>query len=288
MKRGTTITAPTSEQLGQLTPFERRAFQLADFINSRDLPKEAAQLYLRTFGAGWVYYFSRNLTHIIGLDRLNQLHPPRGLLLAANHRSFFDLYFIACWLFRTTRLLERIYFPVRADFWYERSLGIAVSAVMSALCMYPPVFRQTSKRGFNNFSLQRLVELLQQPGNVVGVHPEGTRNKGPDPCQLLKAQPGIGKMILGARPTVVPIFINGLTNDFVKQVRINFDGTGEPVIMVVGEPLDLEAFYTRTNRLRTQKEVADFVLAEIGKLGRIERDYRQHLAEHPVRGPVFV
>ena len=287
MSRATT-TAPTSEQLGQLTPFERRAFLLADFMNSRDLPKEAAQLYLRTFGAGWVYYCSRNLTHIIGLARLNRLRPPRGLLLASNHRSFFDQYFIACWLFRTTRLLERIYFPVRADFWYERPLGVAVSVVMSALCMYPPVFRQASKRGFNNFSLGRLVELLQQPGTVVGVHPEGTRNKGPDPYQLLRAQPGIGKMILGARPTVLPVFINGLTNDFVKQVRINFDGTGEPVIMVVGEPLDLEAFYAGPNRLRTQKEVADFVLGEIGKLGRIERDYRQRLARRPVRGPVFL
>jgi 1-acyl-sn-glycerol-3-phosphate acyltransferase len=279
---------PTPAQLALLTPFEQRAFHLVDYVNSHSVPKEAAQLYLRTFGAGWVYYCSRNLTHIIGRSVLDRLDPPAGLLLTSNHRSFFDQYFISCWLFRITSLLERMYFPVRAEFWYDRPLGIVVSAIMSALCMYPPVFREPGKREFNTYSLQRLVQLLGQRGAVVGMHPEGTRNKSDDPYALLKAQPGIGKLILDARPTVLPIFINGLTNDFARQVRTNFDGTGTPVVMVVGEPLDLEAYYARPNRLRTQKETADFVVAEIAKLGPVEREYRERLERNPVRGPLFL
>lgn len=278
---------PTAEQLASLRPFERGSFAVADFVNSSRLAKGAAQLFLGSVGASWVYYCSRNLTHLVGLERIRRLQPPRGLLLASNHRSLFDQYVIACWLFRTTDLLKRIYFPVRSDFFYERPLGFLVSFVMSALAMYPPVFREPSKREFNAYSVRRMIQILEQPGSVVGVHPEGTRNKGDDPYALLRAQPGIGKLILEARPMVVPIFINGLSNNFLRQVRSNFDGTGEPVIIVFGEPLDLGAYHARGSRLRVQKEVADFVLEQIARLGEAERAYRASLVPGGGGGPVL-
>ena len=282
-----TVIRPTTEQLAQLGLFERGSFALADFVNSNDLAKEAAQAFLSSVGSAWVYYCSRNLIHLRGLSNVRDLSPPRGLLLASNHRSLFDQYVISCWLFRTTRLLRRIYFPVRSDFFYERPMGVLVSLVMSALAMYPPVFRDPRKRDFNNYSVRRLIQILGQPGSVVGVHPEGTRNRGDDPYRLLPAQPGIGKLIMEARPTVVPIFINGLSNDFLTQVKANFDGQGEPIIVVFGEPLDLAPFYDKGNRLRTQKEVADFVLERIAGLGQREREYREELRVSPVRGPVY-
>jgi len=278
---------PTAEQLASLRLFERGSFALADFVNSNRLAKDAAQRFLSSVGASWVYYCSRNLIHLVGLDNIRRLRPPRGLLLASNHRSLFDQYVIACWLFRTTDLLKRIYFPVRSDFFYERPLGVLVSFVMSALAMYPPVFREPSKRDFNAYSVRRMIQILEQPGSVVGVHPEGTRNKGDDPYALLKAQPGIGKLILEARPMVVPIFINGLSNDFMRQVRGNFDGTGAPVIIVFGEPLDLEAFHARGSRLRVQKDVADFVLEQIARLGEVERSYRAALPRAGASGPLL-
>mgnify|MGYP001480307136 CR=1 FL=1 len=40
--------------------------------------------------------------------------------------------------------------------------------------------------------------LPDQPGTVVGLHPEGTRGKGPDPYTFLPAQPGVGKLALVA------------------------------------------------------------------------------------------
>lgn len=270
-----------------MSRFERGSFALADFVNSNRLAKQTAQRFLGSIGAAWVYYCSRNLIHLVGLDHLRDLHPPRGLLLASNHRSLFDQYVISCWLFRTTRLLQRVYFPVRSDFFYERPLGVVLSFVMSALAMYPPVFRDPQKRDFNSYSVRRMIQILEQPGSVVGVHPEGTRNKGDDPYALLRAQPGIGKLILEARPMVVPIFINGLCNNFLAQVQGNFDGRGEPVIIVFGEPLDLTAFYARGTRLRVQKEVADHVLEAIARLGEQEREYRATVQAGRTRGPVL-
>jgi len=279
---------PSVEQLALLDPFERFSFHLNDFINSNPRTKAASQLFLRSVGMTWVYYCTRSLVHLLGADNLKRLSPSRGLLLTSNHRSFFDQYVIACYLFRITKLLERIYFPVRAEFWYEKPLGMLVSLIMSAFCMYPPVFRAQHKREFNSYGVKRLVQLLEQPGNVIGMHPEGTRNKGPDPYALLPAQPGIGKLILRARPTVLPLFINGLGNDLRAQVQSNFDKSGQPVVIVVGEPLDLERFFERKNTLRCQKEVADLVLAEIGRLGERERTYREGLPPGPAGGPLFL
>ena len=131
------VLEPTLEQLATLGPYEQRAFRLVDFVNSHPSAKGLAQAYLETVGMGWVYYCSRNLAHIIGTSVLDRLNPPAGLMLVSNHRSFFDQFFIACWLIKTTRLLERIYFPVRSEFWYDQPIGLAVSAVMSALCASP-------------------------------------------------------------------------------------------------------------------------------------------------------
>jgi 1-acyl-sn-glycerol-3-phosphate acyltransferase len=282
------IIRPTPEQLAPLAPFERIAFRVVDFVNSNRLTKAGSQVFLRSVGMNWVWYCSRNLIHLLGVNGLQELTPSRGLILASNHRSFFDQYLISCCLFRTTSLLQRIYFPVRAEFWYQSPLGLGVSLLMSALSMYPPVFREQGKRDFNHYGVRRLVQLLGEAGSVVGVHPEGTRNKGADPYRLLPAQPGIGKLIMDARPTVIPIFVNGLGNDIAHQIRANFEGTGEPVVIVFGAPLDLEPFYQKRNALRTQKEVADHVLAAIAELGQRERAYRASLAGRKAGGPRLV
>jgi 1-acyl-sn-glycerol-3-phosphate acyltransferase len=279
---------PTPEQLKPLSRFERLTFSLVDFVNTNSMTKSASGLFLRSIGMTWVYYCTRNLVHVLGLDNVRDLHPPRGLILASNHRSFSDQYVIACWLYRTTRLLQKIYFPVKADFWYQRPTGVAISLLVSALSMYPPVFREQGKRDFNHYGLRRLVQLLQEPGSVVGVHPEGTRNKSDDPYALLPAQPGIGKLIMDSRPTVLPIFINGLGNNFLSQVRSNFSGAGRPVVVVFGAPLDLEPFFAKRNTLRVQKEVADFVVEQIRRLSVREREYRAELERSPVRGPLVV
>lgn len=279
---------PSKQQLNELSAFERRAFQFVDFVNANAKTKSFSQAFLENVGARWVYLCSRNLTHILGLDNVRHLEPPRGLVLASNHRSFFDQYVIACYLYQTTRLMRKVYFPVRADYFYQRPDGVFISLIMSGLAMYPPIFRESKKRQFNDFSIAKLIEILDETGTVVGMHPEGTRNRGDDPYTLLRAQPGIGKLIYEAKPTVLPIFINGLTNHFFSQAVSNFNGKGQPIVIAFGKELDLSEFYGRPPKLRTYKELADKVRDEITRLGARERKYRQRLAEAQVSGPVFL
>ena len=55
-------------------------------------------------------------------------------------------------------------------------------------------------------------------GRLIGFHPEGTRNKSEDPYSFLDAQPGIGRLILEARPQLVPVFIAGLSNSLGHEL----------------------------------------------------------------------
>lgn len=277
LRQGQAIGAmrdPTAEQLACLERFERFAFRISHEVNRRPLLKRAAHVYLRGFGAWWVERCTRSLLHVDGLDHVLPLRPDRGVVLACNHRSFFDLYVVSSVLLRHTRWIERMYFPVRSSYFYERPDGIAVNMAMSALAMYPPILRSPAKRAFNQFAVAALTEFAARRGSVVGVHPEGTRSKTDDPYTLLPAQPGIGEIIRAARPIVLPAFVLGLSNDIVSQVRGNFDGTGEPITMVFGAPLELGELLEAQPRLRTYKRIADRVREAISALGERERQLR--------------
>ena len=104
-----------------------------------------------------------------------------------------------------------------------------------------------------------------------------------DPYSFLPAQPGVGKVIMEARPQVIPIFIAGLGNDLPRQVLGNWTG-GNKVRLWFGEPLDLSEFYGQRNSLRTHKKLADRLMEEIGELGKQDRDWMA-LEENPADNP---
>lgn len=279
---------PTPEQLALLSPTERRWFRFADVINRDPRLKHAANGFLRVVAKNWVARATANLTHLYGVEHVHTLPRDRGVMVIANHRSFFDFYVISAVLLRELPTIERMYFPVRSAFFYESAIGSAVNGIMSAWAMYPPVLRDGPKRAFNDFSVGFVEEVLASPGTFVGFHPEGTRGRGADPYELLPANIGAGTIVHRARPTVLPVFTLGLINDFVAQVRGNFDGSGAPITMVFGPPMDLERFYAMPPRLRTYKAVAVAMRDELTRLGALERTLRARdglPALHPTTAP---
>jgi len=147
--------------------------------------------------------------------------------------------------------------------------------------MYPPIFRQSDRRALNDEALDRMVEIVRQPGNVLGMHPEGTRGKGPDPYTFLPAQPGVGKLALVAQPVVIPAFIHGLGNSVVDDIRANFskDARGSrAVITVFGAPIDYRDLCAEKPRPTLYKKCADRFMLEVGKLAARERELRAELS----------
>ena len=266
---------PTAEEIGVLYPTERAGFKLARAMNFGGW-KRFWTFCQRHIGSLWIYIATYNLMNVFGIENIQDSDPNRPLLLVANHRSFFDLYTVSSVMFRRTTRPIKLYFPVRAKFFYDRPLGWFVNLVMGWWSMYPPFFREEGegeKRKFDKFSLRELTRLAAGGhGHVIGFHPEGKRNLNDDPYSFLPAQPGIGKVILNAEPQVIPVFIAGLGNDLPKQILGNWRG-GEKVRIWFGEPLNLSPFHGKRDSLRTHKEIADFLMSKIVELGDKDREW---------------
>ena len=183
--------------------------------------------------------------------------------------------------------VERFYYPVRANLFYDNPLGLLVNFCVTAGVMYPPIFRQKRRSALNKDSVRRTIGFLREPGSIVGMHPEGLRNKSNNPYTMQPAQHGVGEVALKARPTVVPVFINGLTNDFLYEMRANHHPAvrqRSPVILIFGAPLDLGFFDDQTPRLSVYKKAAEFFNDKILDLSVRERAIRERAANGHISG----
>jgi 1-acyl-sn-glycerol-3-phosphate acyltransferase len=272
--RESKILTPSAEELSLLTFTERIGFSLTHRMNL-GLWKTFWTFCQRHIGSLWIKIATYNLMNVFGIENVQNASVKKPLLLVANHRSFFDMYTVSSVLFRQAKRPMRLYFPVRAKFFYDNPAGWLVNLVMGWFSMYPPFFREAGeakKREFDKFSMRRLIQICAQgDAHMIGFHPEGKRNLNDDPYSFLPAQPGVGAVIMKAKPQIIPVFIAGLGNNLPRQVLGNWTG-GTKVRIWFGEPVDLSEFYRKTDRLRTHKEIADFLMIKIGELGEKDRE----------------
>jgi 1-acyl-sn-glycerol-3-phosphate acyltransferase len=226
----------------------------------------------RTIGQSWITLATGNLHRVHHIERLEPLAPHRSFILVCNHRSFFDLYVLTAALLRW-KLRHRIVFPVRSNFFYDTPAGFFVNGVMSFFAMYPPLFRDKRLSMLNALGLDEVASLLRAGETLVGIHPEGRRNPGDDPYQLLPAKSGVGRLIHAARGVpVVPVFTNGLLpNNLPRQVWSNFDGSGIPIHSVFGNPIDFGDLLAEPASPRLYARLAERCLDEVKKLGAEEK-----------------
>jgi 1-acyl-sn-glycerol-3-phosphate acyltransferase len=264
---------PTTDELSVLTTLERIGFKLTHQMN-KGRWKRFWGFCQRHIGSLWIKICTYNLMTVFGLENVENSSPDKPLLLVANHRSFFDMYVVSSVIFRETKRPIKIYFPVRAKFFYDSPLGWFVNLAMGWWAMYPPFFREDreqTKREFDKYSLRRLVQISSEGyGHLIGFHPEGKRNLSDNPYDLLPAQPGVGAVVLKAQPNVIPVFIAGLGNDLPKQILGNWTG-GEKIRLWFGEEIDLSQFKEKSDRLRTHKEIADFLMSKIAELAEKDK-----------------
>ena len=270
---------PDKDQLSVLNRTERAAFRLTHRMNLGAW-KSFWGGCQRHIGSLWIKIATYNLMNVFGIENVEDSDAERPLLLVANHRSFFDMYCVSSVMFRQTSRPIKLFFPVRGKFFYDNLVGWFVNLVMGWWSMYPPFFREAKevkKREFDKYSIKRLIQICSEGrAHVIGFHPEGKRNMAENPYDFLPAQPGAGKVIMEARPQVIPIFIAGLGNDLPKQIWGNWTG-GDKVRIWFGPEIDLSGFFDQRNSLRTHKKISDFLMEKISELG--ERD-REWVAKH--------
>jgi 1-acyl-sn-glycerol-3-phosphate acyltransferase len=272
----------TAEDL-PLTAMERFALKFGEVANNTPQGKWLQNRLLRGLSYVWVRAGIANRMLVDGLDELLDLRPETGVLLVSNHRSFFDQYamLLACFMCQAP-WAKHLSFPVRANFFYDKPLGVVVNAAIAGGAMYPPIYRQAERRQLNDNALDQMVATLQTPGNVLGMHPEGTRGKGPDPYTFLPAQPGVGKLALVGKPIVIPTFIHGLGNNVARDIAQNYTArarTDHAIVVVFGQPLDYSDLLAEKPRPTLYKKTADRFMSEVGKLAQREKALRVELRD---------
>lgn len=217
----------------------RRWYRVADFVNRNLKFLSAAWIHTTMRFVLWCTAGNRMTVH--GAEHVADLDKSSRVLMVANHRSFFDFYVVAFANVRHTRMAQRAFFPVRADFFYEGLIGTTLNWWMTILAMFPPIVRDPKRRAWNRYALQRIEAELTIPGTWVGIHPEGRRNKNGGPYSFLKPHAGTGRIALSVGDIrVVPLYVVGISNNLARETVFNWRRPKDHRIDVFfGPPVDL-------------------------------------------------
>ncbi|MSQ82634.1 MAG: 1-acyl-sn-glycerol-3-phosphate acyltransferase [Myxococcales bacterium] len=259
----------------ELRGIEKWAVPLMEAVHQRPLLIRVLHSTVGKFNGGLFMVGMHNLLEPHGLDHLHAIDAPKGVILASNHRSFFDMFVISSYVTARTNLMKSLLFPVRSNFFYTHPLGPIINLAASGGTMWPPVFRDERKRTLNAVGFAQMAAALCS-GVVVGIHPEGTRGKSSNPYEYLPVKSGLGQLIAHVDPQVriLPCFICGMTSSLRNEFGRNLlpaGKRGEPIRVWFGEglvagelqALDLDAQAT------TQA-----VFAQVKALGELDRAHQ--------------
>jgi glycerol-3-phosphate dehydrogenase (NAD(P)+) len=137
------------------------------------------------------------------MERIGREHiPAEGpVILASNHRSFFDPFIIG------TMTRRPVYYVAKKELF---ACSRILSWLLSALGAFPV------KRGAGDQNTIDTAETILERGEIVLMFPEGTRTR---PGALGKPRRGVGRLALETGAVVVPVAIIG-TDDIRNGWRI--------------------------------------------------------------------
>jgi 1-acyl-sn-glycerol-3-phosphate acyltransferase len=233
------VSRRNEDRLRLLSRTERFSVSLAQFCR-RWIPWLALAVSYFPMGA-LVWAGIGRRVRLTGLEYLTELPRDHSVLLVANHRSFFDFFVVLVTLRIRGHVLRPAFFPVRGRFFYSHLAGVLINLVGSGMSMFPPMFRTGRKRAVNAWSFACCAEILARPRMILGVHPESTRGRGPDPFELLPAQAGAGRIALSApHAHILPVFVVGLGNRIPAEIALNLSAPRDhPVLVAIGPEVDL-------------------------------------------------
>ena len=266
---------PTPEQWQALQPVERFNFKVTHSMNSSSIIRPILTKIAVVLGGRSVEIATSNIVLDHGFENFEKIDPNKGVLLVVNHRTFYDQFVIYARLLRLFGTHRNAYFPVRANFFYDNPLGLFVTLPFALGGMYPPIIRDKKRLLWNQYATDLMAELVKSPANMLGFHPEGTRNRGSDPYTLLPGKPGCGELIFRSNPNVVPVFLQGFMKSPFKMVQKNWSNSAEPLVhMVMGEPLDFSEEHKLEENRKTFLLISKKVMNAIGELAKREQEIR--------------
>lgn len=173
-----------------------------------------------------------------------------GAIIAANHLSFLDSFFIPLVVKRrkVTYLAKADYFKSWKTSWFFKGVG-------QISCE-----REGGKR--SQQSLEIAQEVLEG-GNLLGIYPEGTRS--PD-GYLHRARTGVARLALASGAVVIPCGVIGTEEVMPKDAKFPRLTGRRRVLLRFGRPLDFSRYRGQERDRYVLRSVADEIMFEIMQL----------------------
>jgi 1-acyl-sn-glycerol-3-phosphate acyltransferase len=186
----------------------------------------------------------------IRVEGIENVPKKGGVIIAANHLSFLDSFFIPLvikWR-KMTYLAKADYFKSWKTSWFFKSVG-------QISCE-----REGGEK--SQQSLQIALEVLEG-GNLLGIYPEGTRS--PD-GKLHRGRTGVARLALAAGVPVVPCGTIGIDEVMPKSAKFPRLTGRVPVTVKFGKPLDLSRYQGQERDRYVLRSITDEIMYEIMQL----------------------
>ena len=185
--------------------------------------------------------------HVEGLENVPKKGPA---IIAANHLSFLDSFFIPLVIKRRkmTYLAKADYFKSWKTSWFFKSVG-------QISCE-----REGGEK--SQQSLQIALEVLQG-GKLLGIYPEGTRS--PDGL-LHRGRTGVARLALAAGVPVIPCGTSGIDKVMPKEAKFPRLRGRLPVSVKFGKALDFSRYAGQERDRFVLRSVTDEIMYEIMQL----------------------
>ena len=180
-------------------------------------------------------------------------HVPRhgAVILACNHRSFLDSFFIPLVVRRRVTFVAKAeYFDDPKTAWFFKSCGQI------------PIRREGGSA--SERALASATEVLRA-GGVFAIYPEGTRTRD---GLLHRGHTGVARLALRCNVPIVPVGLIG--TDDVQPVDSRFPKLFRRVVVNFGEPVDPARYAGREQDHMALRELTDEVMYEITQLSGYE------------------
>jgi 1-acyl-sn-glycerol-3-phosphate acyltransferase len=178
--------------------------------------------------------------------------PRRGpVILASNHRSFLDSFFIPLVMRRRVTFVAKAeYFDDAKTAWFFRSCGQI------------PIRREGGSA--SERALASATDVLNA-GKVFGIYPEGTRTRD---GMLHRGHTGVARLAMGCNVSIIPVGLIG--SDEVQPIDSRMPKLFRHVTIRFGEPIDPARYAGREHDRMALRELTDEVMYEINELSGYE------------------
>lgn len=185
------------------------------------------------------------------VEGMDNIPEEGGAILASNHQSFSDSFFLPM------EMQRRLTFLAKGDYFTGRGVKGKLTAAFFRGINQVPVDRSGGRA--SEAALDAGVDILKR-GELLGIYPEGTRS--PD-GRLYRGKTGIARMALEAGVPVIPVAM-------INTFDIQPPGQVVPRVMRVGirigKPLDFSRYAGMEGDRFVLRSITDEIMYELMQL----------------------